>query len=415
MRPHAATPPLLRAGGCLFALLALTGCGESAPAAVESPARAAPPAVEEILQAARAELQPWPATVRTQGSLIEDEYATIGAKVAGRIKQVSVDLGDMVEQGATIAALELEDFELRVQQAEAQVAQARAALGLRSDQPDSQLDPLKAPPVLQERAMLDEAQFNIDRRRPLVGSGVVTTQELQQLEAALRVAQARYQSAVNSVQEQIALLKVRRAELALAEQLRADAVFKAPFTGAIQECQVAPGSYVNIGSPVATLVRTDPLRFRAGVPELSSQRVRVGQTIRILLDGGAAPLEAKISRISPALDLTSRSLIIEADVANPDGRLRTGLFAEAEIIVGPDDRALLIPRDSIVNFAGLEKVWVVVEGRASARRIRTGRQDGAWVEVLEGLEAGETILSDGQRGREGVVRIQTGTPLAENR
>ncbi len=386
------------------------GCGSPEPVepAVASPAVA--DGSEKSVAVVEATLQPWPRIVRAQGTLIEDEYALLGAKVAGRVKKVLVDVGTPVEAGQPVAELDTSDFELLVQQAEAQVLQARAAMGLKDGVPDDQLNPMKAPPVLQERAMLEEAKFNVDRVKGLAGKGILTQEEIQARESALRVAEARYASSLNAVQEQIALLKLRRSELAMAQQNLEDAVLKAPFLGIIQETHVAPGSYVNVGQPVAALVRTNPLRFRAGIPERTSVGVSVDQPLTLVLEGQAEPIKARISRISPALDVSSRALIIEADVDNADGRLRTGLFAEAEILVDADQRALAVPARSIVSFGGVEKVWTVVESKAEPRQIRTGRREGDLVEVLSGLEAGDLVLSNGEQGREGVVNAVRDDP-----
>jgi RND family efflux transporter MFP subunit len=215
---------------------------------------------------------------------------------------------------------------------------------------------------------------------------------------------------LNAVQEQIALLGLRRAELAMAQQNRQDAVLKAPFVGVIQERLVAPGSYVNVGQPVATLVRIDPLRFRAGVPERAAARVSVGQAVRVFLEGQANAVETQISRISPTLDVSSRSLTIEADIDNKSGQWRSGLFAEGEILVDADQHTLAVPITSVVTFGGVEKVWTVKDNQAQPRPIRTGRRDAKFLEVLDGLQAGDVILANGQQGREGVVRVSPASP-----
>ncbi len=308
-----------------------------------------------------------------------------------------------------IAQLESEEFDLRVLQAEAQVGQARAAVGLSVGEPEESLDPTKSAPVLQERAVWEEARLNLDRRRELKSKRVITTEELQQSESLLRVAQAKYESALNMVHANLALLAVRKAELATAKQIRSDAVLKAPFAGVIEAKHVAPGSYVNVGDPVATLVRANPLRFRAAIPERSSTRIRVGQTVRVFVEGETDVVNATVSRVSPSLDLASRSLLIEADVDNSAGRFRTGLFAEGEVVVDENDRALAVPRASIVSFAGVEKVWVVRDGKATSQRIRTGRREAGLVEVLEGLQAEDVVVSDGRQGRDGPVRTEHAT------
>ncbi len=387
----------------LFGSLIVTGCGGHATPV--APTAAAGDAEEpRAVSVVEATLRPWPRIVRAQGTLIEDEYALLGVKVAGRIKTVLVDIGSRVEAGQPVAELDTEEFDLLVQQAEAQVQQARAAVGLKPGVPDDELNPMKAPPVLQEFAVLEEARFNVDRVKGLAGRGVLTQEEIQARESALRVAEARYASSLNAVQSQIAALKLRRAELALAVQNREYAILRAPFVGVIQEKHVAPGSYVNVGQPVAALVRTNPLRFRAGIPERTAVGVDVGQPLTLLLEGQKEPIKARISRISPALDVSSRSLIIEADIDNSVGNLRTGLFAEADLLVDADQETLAVPEDSVVSFGGVQKVWTVVDGKAAPRQIHTGRRDDKLIEVLDGLEAGELVVADGAQGREGMVQ-----------
>ena len=393
---------------CVAVAVALVaGCGHKAAPKQATLAEAAP---EETVRVVEAVLKPWPRVVRAQGTLIEDEYALFGAKVAGRVKEVLVDIGTPVEAGQSVAVLDTEEFDLMIQQAEAQVAQARATLGLKPGVPDDQLDPRQAAPVLEERAMLEEARLNVERVKNLAGKGVLTQEEIQARESALHVAEARYAASLNAVREQIALLKLRRAVLALAEQHRQDATLRAPFVGVIQETYVAPGSYLTVGQQVAALVRTNPLRFRAGVPERSAVGVTVGQPLSIMLEGQSKPVQARISRISPALDVSSRSLVIEADIENSSGRLRTGLFAEAEILVDTDQQALAVPERSVVSFGGVDKVWKVNESKAHPQPIRIGRRDGDLVEVLDGLKPGDMVLSNGEQGREGMVRAVRDDP-----
>ena len=199
------------------------------------------------------------------------------------------------------------------------------------------------------------------------------------------VAAARYQAALYRLNESVALLSIRRAQLALAQQQQLDAVIRAPFTGVVEQRFVAPGAYVQVGAPVVALVRIDPLRFRSGVPERDASGVKLGQAVEILLEGEPQPVVATITRISPSLDLSSRSLTIEADLPNPDQRWRTGLFAEARIVVDPEATALAVPAGAVREFAGVEKVWRVREGRAVEQPVQTGRRNAEWVEILGGV------------------------------
>jgi RND family efflux transporter MFP subunit len=347
---------------------------------------------------------PWPLVVRTQGSLVADEVAVIGARVAGRVADVHVDLGDIVRAQAPLVTLDRAEFQLQVSQAEAQLAQARAAVGLGPDDPVEKLDPKSAPPVREEKAVWDEAKAKSLRWQQLRAQNAVTETDYEQVISAERVAEARYSSALNSVNEKIALIGVRAAELALAKQRLEDAVIVTPFDGLVQQRRVAPGTFVQVGNAIATLVRSNPLRFRGTMPERHAQHLALGQQVRLHIESETEPRVAEVTRISPVLDELSRALLFEARVENNDGRLRTGLFAEAEVVLDPAATSIVVPASSLVEFAGAEKVWKVVDGAAREQIVQTGQRRPDGVEVVSGLSAGDVILRDAGLGR--VARIE---------
>jgi RND family efflux transporter MFP subunit len=380
-------------GLTLLTLLAAALCGcqrdEVAGETTNPDSLAAPPGLELHTVALRG----WPRVVVVQGSLLGDERVVVGAKVAGRVKEVKVDLGSIVQPGDELVRLETEDFDLRAQQAEAQLEQVRAQLGLRPGDRETSLDRTKVPSVLQEVAVRDEAKANLDRATELARKEVISAEELLEREAAFQVAQSRYSKALYEVDGQLALLAVRRAELALAKQALADAVVRAPFKGIVEQRHTAPGAYLQVGNPVVSLVRTDPLRFHGGVPEREALLVRIGQRVRVRVEGHPEVIESDVDRLSPSLDLANRSLAVQADVPNRDLLLRAGLFAQAEVVVDPEARTLAVPAEAVTEFAGVEKVWVVRDGQLEARRVETGRRSGQWVEIRQNLAAGETIVA----------------------
>jgi RND family efflux transporter MFP subunit len=346
---------------------------------------------------------PWPKVVRAQGELRADEVVAIGTRVAGRVLGVHVELGDQVKADQPLVSLDPEEFRLLVDQAEAQLAQTRSAVGLAPDDPVESLKPENAAPVRQERAIWDEAKSSLERSALLRKQNAIAAGEFDLTAVAERVAEARYASALNGVREKIALIGVRQAELSLARQRLADAVIKAPFDGFIQQRAVAPGAYLNVGDPILSLVRTDPLWFRGTLPERHASELRNGLTIRIHLESSDAPIEASITRVSPALDPQSRSLVFEARIDNPDNRLRTGLFAEADVVLDQNAKALVVPASAVTQFAGAEKVWLVVDSLSAQREIIAGStRDGA-VEVIDGLSEGDVVLADAEHGQ--IARI----------
>ncbi|MEX0704801.1 MAG: efflux RND transporter periplasmic adaptor subunit [Planctomycetales bacterium] len=380
---------------------AACGCGRSPDGPAEG-TKAPLPALDAAVLTI--EPQRWPTIVRSQGSLIADEVSVVGSKVAGRVAQVHVDLGDPVRAGDPLVTLDEVEFRLQVEQAEAQLAQARSAVGLAPEQAVDQLDPQNSPPVRQERALLDEAQANLERAKRLRGLNAITQAELDQIAAASRVAEARHASAINAVHEKLALIGVRQAELSLARERLRDAVIRAPFDGLVQQRQVAPGAYVQVGNAIATVVRSDVLRFRGAMPERHAQALAVGQEVTLRIESVAEPRTVHVTRISPSLDLRSRSLLFEAAVPNSDRGLRTGLFAEAEVVIDPQARAIVVPGSSVVEFAGAEKVWKLVDGVAAEQEVLTGLRRPSGIEILHGLSAGDVILRDGRMGRVATIK-----------
>ncbi|MEX1230638.1 MAG: efflux RND transporter periplasmic adaptor subunit [Planctomycetaceae bacterium] len=384
----------------LMSIPLLAGC-DSSSATVAKPGEETIPTIEaDVTTVAQ---RPWPKIVRSQGNLAADERAVVGSKVAGRVAQVHVDLGDFVMSGSPLITLDEEEFRLRVVQAEAQLTQSRSAVGLAADDLIESLKAENSPPVQEQLALWDEAKANLERIKRLQLQKAVTQAEVEQFAAAERVAQARYASALNNTREKIALIGIRQAELSLARQQLHDVVIPMPFDGQVQQRDVAPGAYVQVGNPVATVVRTDPLRFRGAMAERQAQGLAVGQKISLKIESLEEPRIATVARISPALNPMNRSLTFEADVENKDRRLRAGLFAEAEVFIDPEAEAMVIPGTAVVEFAGTEKVWKVVDGKATEQEILTGERRRDGVEILRGLNEGDVILVEGARGREAFI------------
>jgi RND family efflux transporter MFP subunit len=352
----------------------------------------------------RARLESWPRTIQVQGSLLAYEDAVIGSKLAGRVAEIAVDLGSVVRQGEPLVRLVRSELDLRVELAEAQLKQACATIGLTPAADETTFDATEAPGTMMEAAMVNEAQRTVNRAQQLLSSRAVTEQEFDTMVAQLKAAQARYHAALNTVGEQISLIGVRRKELALARQAVIDSEVVAPFDGVVGKRFVSPGEFVSAGQAVVSLVRSDVLRYTAGVPESRAAEIKEGQ--QIVINQGiniAAPLTTKLSRVSPTVMQATRSILVEADVPNPTLDLQAGLFAEAEVIVDPNEEAIVVPRSAVSRFAGVQKVWVVVEGNAKQQTIRTGREDPQRVEILAGLEVGALVVLNASEGHDGPV------------
>jgi len=343
------------------------------------------------VKTARVEETPFGEAVTVNGTLAAFDQTTASVKVPGRLRSISVDLGSVVRRGQVIAQVEQQDYALRVQQAEAALAQARARLGLSPDGADDRVDPEQTGTVREARAVLDEARVNRDRSARLVEQGIVARSEFDSAEAAYKVALSRYQDAIEEIRNRQALLAQRRSELSLARQQLSDTSVHAPLDGIVQEKRASVGEYLAAGAPVVSIVRMDPLRLKAEVPERDARNVRSGQNVRVTIDGDSNIYLGQIKRLSPVIAQQSRMLLVEADVRN-DGRLRPGSFAHAEIVTNDAKMVVTVPSNAIVTFAGIEKVIVVQNGKALEMPVTTGRRNGDWTEIITGINVGDRVI-----------------------
>ncbi len=374
-------PPVLA-----LAALLVVSCSKSgkpgAGQAASAPSRAVKTAVAAPCKMDRA--------VSVTGSLAALDRSTLTIKVPGRLRLLSVDLGSRVAAGETLAQVEPRDYELRVAQAEAALAQARAALGLPIEGTNdvARIDDLS--PVLEARAVFDEAARNRGRVGELATAKIASASESDTAEAAFLVASNRLVKSIDDARLRQAALSQRRVELDLAKQQLTDTTLRAPFGGVVETRQASVGEYITTGTPVITLVRTDPLRLRLEVPERDAPAVRLGQTVRFHVEGDTNVFTTRLTRLSPAIRELNRMLPAEADV--PGGALRPGSFVRAEIVTVPEDSGLVVPEAALVVFAGLEKVVAAREGQARELSVVTGRRGPGWVEIVSGLMAGERVV-----------------------
>jgi RND family efflux transporter MFP subunit len=385
-------PPRNILGFLLLTIAAISvGCGKSEPQAAPRDGRGTSLPTKTV-QLAAAEERSLARNVEAPGTLAADEQATLSFKVAGRLNQLRVDLGSHVRKGQPIAQLETTEFRVRVEQSEAALQQARARLGLPPQGADDRINIENTALVREARAVLEEARNNRARTVQLVDQGVQPKAELDRVESTFKVADSRYQDAIEEVRNRQAVVLQRRSEVAIARQQLAETTLYVPFEGAINERRATIGEYLAAGAPVVTIVRMHPLRLRIEVPERESIGVRAGLPVRVLVEGDPTVYTGRVARLSPAFLEQSRTLVIEAEVDNQHGRLRPGSFAKAQIQLSTTSGVVMVPESSIVTFAGIQKVFLVKDGKAVEKNIIVGRREEGWVEITEGVSAGDQVV-----------------------
>jgi RND family efflux transporter MFP subunit len=373
--------------------LAASACGPDQPATASPQRKSATPApAQRAVKVEPAGERQVARTVIATGTLAAEDQVVLGFQVPGRLSELLVDLGSRVRRGQPLARLDPTDFRLRVEQAEAALRQARVRVGLTPEGTDNRVNIEETAVVAQARAVLVEARLTRERMVKLWEQQLVARAQLDAAVAALQVAEARYQDAVEEVRNRQAVLAQRRSELELARQQLADTTLTSPIDGAVRERRASVGQYLAAGTPVATVVQLDPLRLRVAVPERDAADVRPGQNVRLTVEGDSASYGGRVVRLSPAIEEQSRTLLVEAEIPNPRGALRPGAFAKAEITTDAGHPVVVVPASAIVTFAGIDKVLAVADGRAVEKRVQLGRRLGEHVEVVSGLGKGEAVV-----------------------
>jgi RND family efflux transporter MFP subunit len=389
----------------LCLLLFIPACSTSNSETAHTQAATAPPPIS--VETAKVETRELQRSVEAVGTLDPNEEVTISNQVEGVVEKVFVDLGDAVKMGEVIAQLDTRELELNVHQQEAALQQELARVGLTD--PNAAFDENKTSQVRQAEAAFADAKIKLDRTKKLAESGVIAQQQLDAQQAQYDGADAALRSARETISNIRASIAARKTSVALAQKKLADAKIVAPLAGFIKERPASAGQFLRANSPVVTIVQNSPLKLHADVAETAVAYVRVGRPVRFHVDAfPEREFVGKITRVSPAVDQQSRTLKLEALVGNGDGALRPGFFARVTIQTDHKDQALVVPSDSLMNVSGIEKVFVIDNGKIAERIVRSGARFGNEVEIVDGVKAGDLIaksnLSSLQQGREVAVR-----------
>ena len=375
-------------------------------------------------------------TVDVVGSLRGWEQLSLGTKRTGRVLKIFHDMGDRVKPGEPLLSLDPIDAQLAVKQAEAKYYAELVRLGITAEQADNFVKTYglgeallnakvtedvieRAPSVVQMRVSKERALQNLTRQRALASRGASTQQELDDMENTYREACAAYDNARYLARNLIANAITSRVELDQAKQSLVDSTVHAPVPAllppgwgskqpivyGITKRSVSEGQMIREGDSVAELVIDDPIRLWTNVPERFSDQVKLGQSVRVTVPSHpGTTFEGKVVRINPSVDTTSRTFQVEAVFPNESKLLRPGGFAKASIVTDRNSKATVVPIDSVGQFAGVTKVFLVNNDKAHAiTDIVTGVDGRGWIEVKskslpeQGMvvTTGQTQLAEG--------------------
>lgn len=326
------------------------------------------------------------------GTLAAREEVVVSAEVDGRVARLVHDLGDRVGAGEALIELDPEKLQYRAEAQKAALDQARARYGASGD---GDLPPLEqVPAVVSTSAQFADAQHQLERAKNLAERNLLPRSDLDTAQTRYNTAKAAYDQALASARQLRADIETQSSSLRLAQRNLRDAVIRAPFEGYVAERLVSQGQYIQTQAPVMRLVRLQPLKLTAEVPEKFAPWIQTGRDMAVRVDAYPSQVFAgKVVRISPAVNLRSRAFAIEGEVPNGDGKLKPGTFARVQITTDHVDRAVTIPAGAVQSRYGTNRVFVVQNGQIVGKEVVLGDRLGDRVEVAQGLDAGATIVA----------------------
>jgi RND family efflux transporter MFP subunit len=305
------------------------------------------------------------------GSALPLLEASLFARTTGYLKTRLVDIGDHVKEGQLLADISAPDVDDQLNQAKANVAQAQANLKL-------------------AEASSELAQVTLDRDLR-TGPNNIAPLTLDQDRAQVRTTKAQVEATRASI-------KVNQAAVQRFQDLQDFQKIIAPFPGVITARNVDPGDLVSADSPTSRelfhLMRTDILRVFVDVPQVFATGIKVGQEAVVYRrEEPGRQFAGKVTRTANALDANTRTLRTEVQVPNPADALRPGMFLQVRFVFRNETLPVRIPSAAVVTRNDGSAVAVLDGGQtARYRKVTLGRDYGAEVEVVSGLNGGETVL-----------------------
>lgn len=378
-----------------------------------------------------------PKYIEATGAFVADESSDVAAETSGKVSQALVNEGAFVKAGDVIVRLDERDANLRLQQARAAESQSRAQLvqaeaQLRQSQAGLGLDTGgnfssdNIPAVRQSRAALASRESDLTlaettqrRYLNLLESGdtsrLVVDQrrnETEKARAAVNEARENLKAAENTARQSNQAIAASRANVgsaqaavqsavsatALAAKTVSDTAIRAPFAGYVSARAIAVGENVSPTTPIATIVRTNPIKVRLQVPEKEAGRISAGMSVSASIAAFTdRNFAGRVSAINPLVNTTSRSLQVEVIFENLENVLRPGMFATARVLQQGGDRGIFVDKQSLIPDPKTSTLGVyVIEGDAARLRtvqIDESTRDADEIRILSGVNEGESVAT----------------------
>ncbi len=342
-------------------------------------------------------------SVDVVGTLAAADQVTIASQADGTVSRILADLGDRVRDGQVLIELDREKPQYALDNQKAALGRALAKYGATDPAQLPSID--KTPDVQKAAAELAQAQQSYDRAKELESRQLLPRQSLDDAEATLHSKQAAYDSSLQNAKNLAADIDANDAMLKLAERQLRDASIRAPFDGYVQKRLVSIGDLVKAQAPVMTVVRMDTLKATGEIPEKMAPWVQVGQPVELTVDAfPGKKITGTVSRISPAVNTSTRAFAFEATVPNEDHLLKPGTFARVHVPTTLVEPVLTIPYAAMQYRYGVYRAFTLNGDKLALHELKTGDRVGDRMEILDGIALGDQVamtdvdnLADGQR------------------
>jgi membrane fusion protein, multidrug efflux system len=385
-------------GFVVLAAAVLGGCSKGGTTRAEGTEE-----IEKRIQVEAVRQESVKRTLEVVGTLAAEDQVTISSQADGAVVKILADLGDRVRSGQVL--LELDREKLEYSRDEQQAALARALARYGAADPGHRPPIEQTPEVQKAAAELEQARQAFERTDALHKRQLLPRQMLEEAQATLRSKQATYASALQNARNLAADIDASNAMLKLADRQLRDATVRAPFDGYIQKRLVSLGEFVRSQSPVMAIVRVDPLKVTAEIPEGMAPWVQSGQPVDLQVD--AYPdrvFTGKVSRISPTVNAQTRAFPFEALVPNGEGVLKPGTFVKVKLTTDHVEPMLTLPYAALQYRYGVNRAFVVEGDHIVGKELKLGDRLGDRVEILGGVAANDVVamtdvdnLADGMK------------------
>jgi HlyD family secretion protein len=331
-----------------------------------------------------------PRAVDVVGTLAAVDQVTVSSEADGKVQKVNADLGDRVRAGQVL--IELDDEKQRYAYEQQQAALARTLAQYGAPDPGHLPDIEQTPEAKRTKADLAQAQQAYERAAELFKRTLIPQQALDDARTAVETKKASYEASLHNARNLRASIRASEAEMKLAGRQLRDAAIRAPFDGYVEKRLVSLGELVKAQMPVMAIVRLDPLKVIAEIPEKMAPWIADGRPVELRVDAYRdRTFTGTVTRISPAVNTSTRAFPFEAVVPNPEAVLKPGTFARVHVESGKVDDVLTLPYAALQYRYGVNRVFVVQADRLAVRELQVGERIGDRIEIVSGVTAGEQV------------------------